>query len=360
MTNVQSHLERIIGAKESLKSAISSKGVSVPSSASIDDYPALVRSIPQEGGGSATPSSGGVIDVEELPTSGIDENAVYRLTENVIVRPLGVFLVLIQGLYFTLEQYLENQGIYPETMNVFDVEELPPIMEPSDIDGFTVLNVYVNRADGKSYMYVAEYGMAMSAGYMLGDPSFDKGSTENISEETEVGFYTTFEETEEFSRYFVRENFEWKEITAYINTVNQYKLDTLSYVTGDVTKQMFAASQLLCHEDITEICEEWFLKRDGTYVKKIESYQFARSYMVEAVIPSCVTGVENLAFEYCNYLETVTFKGTPNNGGVGNNAFGYCKGLTTINVPWSEGEISNAPWGAPSDCVINYNCKMEG
>jgi hypothetical protein len=33
-----------------------------------------------------------------------------------------------------------------------------------------------------------------------------------------------------------------------------------------------------------------------------------------------------------------------------------CTNLTEINVPWLEGEIPDAPWGA-DNAVINYNCK---
>ena len=53
--SIQSQIDRINNAKSSLKSAISSKGVAVPESASIDDLPSLVRSIPQEGGSGDTP-----------------------------------------------------------------------------------------------------------------------------------------------------------------------------------------------------------------------------------------------------------------------------------------------------------------
>ena len=37
-------------------------------------------------------------------------------------------------------------------------------------------------------------------------------------------------------------------------------------------------------------------------------------------------------------------------------AFTGCDKLTTINVPWSEGEVANAPWGA-TNAVINYDYK---
>lgn len=39
---------------------------------------------------------------------------------------------------------------------------------------------------------------------------------------------------------------------------------------------------------------------------------------------------------------------------IGGNAFLNCTGLATINVPWAEGEVSGAPWGA-TKATINYN-----
>lgn len=51
-------------------------------------------------------------------------------------------------------------------------------------------------------------------------------------------------------------------------------------------------------------------------------------------------------------LSSITFEGTPTtiNGG----AFYSCANLTTINVPWAEGAVANAPWGA-TNATINYN-----
>ena len=36
------------------------------------------------------------------------------------------------------------------------------------------------------------------------------------------------------------------------------------------------------------------------------------------------------------------------------NAFIGCTNLTEINVPWSEGQVEGAPWGARK-ATINYN-----
>lgn len=57
-------------------------------------------------------------------------------------------------------------------------------------------------------------------------------------------------------------------------------------------------------------------------------------------------------FENCTGLESVTFEGTF--GTVGSNAFNGCTNLLTINVPWAEGAVANAPWGA-TNATINYN-----
>ena len=50
-------------------------------------------------------------------------------------------------------------------------------------------------------------------------------------------------------------------------------------------------------------------------------------------------------------MVSLTFEGTPEN--IGASAFAGCNNLTTINVPWAEGAVANAPWGA-TNATINY------
>lgn len=338
---------------ESIANTIRTKSGSTENFTFPEGFKSAIRNIPQEGVGNG--SGSGIINVEELPTSGIDESAVYRLIEEVVVRPTNAFLVLFPGVkggWLTLEEYLENQDIHPEALNVFDVKELPPNMEPSDVAGFTTLNFYINRADGKCYLYVAEYGMALSIGYLLGDLSMDKGSLDNLLDATEQGIYTTFEATEEFSRYFVRENYEWKEITAYVSITNQYQLDTLSLMTGDITSIVYSASDILLREH-TEINKEWFRKRDGTYLDIIKPYMFYSSSLESAIIPDFISEIEMYAFARSYSLKVVTFKCVPK--WLDMSTFADCDSLTTINVPWAEGEVAYSPWGAGANCTIKYN-----
>ena len=51
-------------------------------------------------------------------------------------------------------------------------------------------------------------------------------------------------------------------------------------------------------------------------------------------------------------LEEITFQSTPTS--IANNAFGACTNLKTINVPWANGAVANAPWGA-TIATINYD-----
>ena len=68
-------------------------------------------------------------------------------------------------------------------------------------------------------------------------------------------------------------------------------------------------------------------------------------------LPDGITSIGDGAFYNCSSLTTITFKGTPTV--IARNAFAYCFDLT-INVPWAEGEVVNAPWGA-TNATINYN-----
>ena len=94
---------------------------------------------------------------------------------------------------------------------------------------------------------------------------------------------------------------------------------------------------------------------NGIAVTRIEDNAFREKGQITSVtIPNSVTFVGERAFMECGNLISVTFKGTPQT--LGHNAFNYCDNLTTINVPWAEGAIAYAPWGA-TNATINYNYK---
>lgn len=88
----------------------------------------------------------------------------------------------------------------------------------------------------------------------------------------------------------------------------------------------------------------------GLYTRAFED-----CYAIENItIPAGVKNLYEYTFGWCEGLTEVTFKGTPESISV--NAFGKSTAIETINVPWAEGAVANAPWGA-TNATINYNYK---
>ena len=73
-------------------------------------------------------------------------------------------------------------------------------------------------------------------------------------------------------------------------------------------------------------------------------------------LPSSMITMYAGAFKNCTGLTTMTFgsKVVSINNILPGDIFEGCTNLTTINVPWAEGAIANAPWGA-TNATINYN-----
>jgi len=71
-------------------------------------------------------------------------------------------------------------------------------------------------------------------------------------------------------------------------------------------------------------------------------------------IPASVSSVGQYAFFRCwrDEPHTITFLGTPSE--IYSGAFSGCTMLTDIYVPWGEGEVADAPWGA-TNATIHYN-----
>lgn len=88
-------------------------------------------------------------------------------------------------------------------------------------------------------------------------------------------------------------------------------------------------------------------------IKVIERTAFALcSGLIITRLPNTLQEIGDYAFQSCNSLTNITFNGKPSV--LSTEAFKNCTNLTVINVPWAEGAIAGAPWGA-SNATINYN-----
>lgn len=76
------------------------------------------------------------------------------------------------------------------------------------------------------------------------------------------------------------------------------------------------------------------------------------SSITSLTFPKSFKSCSSMAVSACVNLAEVTFEGTPT-GSIAS-MFNACNNLKTINVPWAQGEVAGAPWGATA-ATINYN-----
>lgn len=134
-------------------------------------------------------------------------------------------------------------------------------------------------------------------------------------------------------------------IVLYINGI-QYRQTTTSsrkpqYVC-DVTNADFKGG-------VVEI-----LGRIGSIiVSELDSGAFSgKTNITEVIIPAEMKWIEASVFKNCTNLTKVIIKGTISTFTA--SAFSGCTNLTDIYVPWAEGAVANAPWGA-TNATIHYN-----
>ena len=70
------------------------------------------------------------------------------------------------------------------------------------------------------------------------------------------------------------------------------------------------------------------------------------------ILSECLSTIDSYAFYCCTSLTTIKFPPTLTN--IADTAFYGCANLTDIYVPWAEGAVANAPWGA-DNATIHYN-----
>lgn len=100
-------------------------------------------------------------------------------------------------------------------------------------------------------------------------------------------------------------------------------------------------------------CKNLAISEVPTGVTTISTHTFAHNSTRTFTFHEGIKNVQKYSFYDCKSLETVIFKGTPTT--IATSAFINCTQTTlTIKVPWAEGAVANAPWGATNATII-YN-----
>lgn len=304
-----------------------------------------------EGG---TGGGSGIIEVPELPTENIDENAVYK----VVVNEESAVYVYRNGAYTKIEDVLLGMGIVE--INAHFVDELPSnMLETNTSTG--VFHGYIVNPTGIYYTKILGITDVFTAGEVLfSDLGFDRGYTTDITQETQDGVYV--QKGKHSEDWFYRENGEWVRITPE-QEHKQFTLATPLKTTINPEKNKVFASVIVDvgfksigdfidrNTTIEKITENDLTKTDGQALTYIRERAFSYAKVKSITLPSTVTNVAEDAFEYAK-VEEVTFKKKP--VGLYNNLFITCANLKTINVSWTYGGLTGAPWGA-TNATINYN-----
>ena len=87
-------------------------------------------------------------------------------------------------------------------------------------------------------------------------------------------------------------------------------------------------------------------------LEEIGSQAFQNCILLTSItLPSGLDYLGRYAFRSCTALESVTFTGTPSS--IAANIFAGCTELRNIYVPWAEGAVAGAPWGA-TNATVHY------
>ena len=110
---------------------------------------------------------------------------------------------------------------------------------------------------------------------------------------------------------------------------------------------------LLISHHAFEYCTNLALTALPNTTRTIGYYAFHNcTSLAITALPSGLIFIQGAGFKGCTNLTSIVFGGTPQY--VESDAFLDCTNLTDIKVPWAEGAVAGAPWGA-TNATITYN-----
>lgn len=356
----------------------------------------LVSGYGQGGGG------GDIIEVDTLPETNIGENAVY------LVRGYyGIECYYRYGNrvfdYNTAKTIVLRKNPNAE-LTICVVDDEPSNPTTSDLVTFGEINIYIinnipkvygNVGSGNMWIGIAEI-LSQDLGYAI----TVRGFTNDIMAETAEGIYVTYLRNAIATKnwgYHLQNN-KWVKdsryreiLTRQATEIFESDLDgmiavptgfmadiSISESSGGYSNGTTELEKVTLPNTIITILDKAFYNcRNLTNInlpnslKQIGERAFENCALKSIDIPNSVTIISegaflgcafesvvlnvdilgNYAFSYCQNLKTVIFKKKPTSLGW---AFSDDENITDVYVPWAEGEVADAPWGA-LNATIHYN-----
>lgn len=129
------------------------------------------------------------------------------------------------------------------------------------------------------------------------------------------------------------------------------------YNDGYVTSVAFGDNMRDINDSAMRNCTGLASIRFGKGLEMIGEHAFRYSAVAELDFSGCpvLREIKGRAFSNCSKLTKVTMPGSVKS--IGSTAFASCSALKDIYVPWDEGEVAGAPWGATS-ATVHYNSEV--
>lgn len=227
------------------------------------------------------------------------------------------------------------------------VDTLPDIMEKFKTiisDTHVICNFYILKDTGVAYYSedgTKENAVTLTTGMTITDKGWvdDIDSIDN-TDSAQAGAYTT---RSQYIAFYTYTDGKWDEYQGDVKTAEEIKNKVRK--TVEAFDEFFNYSSdviqpIVIPEGVNDIGHTIIYGDNVWGIKKI-------------TFPKSLMRLYKGAVRACPDLETVIFKGKPLN--VNYQAFMECNYIKNIYVPWAEGEVERAPWGAPSTATIHYN-----
>ena len=301
--------------------------------------------------GEATIPSGGVVEVEKLPTLNIQEDTIYKVNE---VSDINVYVLIeLSATYYpsTLYDMIADIGVTPN-ITYYLVDSLPTTPNISDMATFSETHVYIYEDIGYVYCNVG-YGdmwidLATLLSSMSGGITFEnKGYISNILEIYEGGVYVSYKTNlvgcNKYTRNYTYNNNNWVDYCDLyikllsgvyfeycdnsISSLGEYALSNKN-ITGLNLPNLvhcgwyaFAQCYSLIYANLPKLkrlyhnCFNNCNFLDSVYigsVVEIKSFAFENCFNLKAVIignTDNVCTLETTAFDVCCRILGISYKG---------------------------------------------------
>ena len=301
--------------------------------------------------------SSSLIEVENLSDIEVfDAEKIYKVKGEV---PRGFYFYDNQfNKTLTLAQYiflsLEIMPQVVESLVLVDGEQL----KDSDLTTFTALYTYYNPVDNKNYISMSGQLVPMETIMaQMGATIKDLGKFENFEDLIETGEDTMG--TYYYDNSLIASS-ETKILAFDENGIKPYTDFRKDFIEGtleELTEEDFGSSSTVRNRCFYRFSDLKRVKTSNLIVAIYEgAFERCRN-LTSFTFGKNVRDLSSNIFYDCSALEEVKFLGKPDS--INSQAFfGTGNANYIIYVPWSEGEVENAPWGGNPNSIV-YNTKFD-